>query len=151
WGTPFGAAGPGTFLGPHLLSHRPDRSSRQNPRRAKVEYADDSQGRFGTIQQGELGSEGEIAFVEISLGYFNVADGDEFLTHRQFFLTKAADSQAVGAAGRFGRRAASRDGRTKAAPVALSSQTGAGGGQADRVRLPPGRAAPEAPAHAPRP
>src|SRR5260370_2795564 len=59
WGAAFRAAGPGTLLGPHLLSHRPDRSGRQNPRRREVEYADDSQARLGTIQQVELGQTGK--------------------------------------------------------------------------------------------
>ena len=51
-------------LGPHLLPRRPDRPGRPNPRRGKVEYPDDSQGRFGPIQQGELGPNREVAFVD---------------------------------------------------------------------------------------
>ena len=63
WGAAFRAAGPGTLAGPHLLPHRPDRSGRPNPRRGEVEHADDPQGRLGTVQQGELGPDREIAFV----------------------------------------------------------------------------------------
>ena len=44
--------------------NRPDRSGCQNPHRGKVEYADDSQGRFGTIQQGSFGPDRESAFVD---------------------------------------------------------------------------------------
>ena len=51
-------------LGPHLLPHRPDRSGRQNPCRGEVEHPDDPQGRLGTVQQGELGPDREIAFVD---------------------------------------------------------------------------------------
>src|SRR5262245_35246077 len=68
WGAAFRAVGPGTLIGSHLLSHRPDRAGRQNPRRREVEYPDHSQGRLGTVQQGQLGSDREIAFVSAVLG-----------------------------------------------------------------------------------
>src|SRR5438093_378149 len=65
-----------------------------------------------------------------------------------FPLTTAADTQGDGVASRSGRRAASRGERTTAAPATSASQTGAGAARADPVRLRPGPAVPEAPAHA---
>src|SRR5262249_4036338 len=67
------------------------------------------------------------------------------------FLTTSADTPGGGAAGRSARRAASRGGRSTAAPSALSSQKGAGAAPADRVLLRPGQGVPEAPADAPGP
>ena len=64
WGAAFRSAGPGTLLGPHLLSHRPDRSGCQNPRWGTLEDTDDPKGRIRALQQGTLGPDREIAFVD---------------------------------------------------------------------------------------
>src|SRR5262249_21243131 len=67
------------------------------------------------------------------------------------FVTTSADTQADREGGRSARRATSRDGRTKAAPGASSSQTDEGAAPADPGRLHQAPAVPEAPAHAPCP
>ena len=54
----------GVLVGPHLLRRRPDCPGRPNPRRGKVEYADDSQEWIREIQQGSVGSDRKIAFVD---------------------------------------------------------------------------------------
>src|SRR6266542_2302056 len=64
------------------------------------------------------------------------------------FLTRAADTQAGGAATRSALRATFRDVRTTEAPAVSSSQTDEDAERADPVRPRPGRAVPEVPAHA---
>src|SRR5947209_7398964 len=67
------------------------------------------------------------------------------------FITRVADTQAGGAATQSARREAARDGHTRVAPAASSSQTDEDAARADPVRLRPGPAVPVELAHAPCP
>jgi len=63
WGGALSPVGPGAVVGAYVLPHWADCAGGADSCGGEVEYADDSAGAIGTVQQEALASEGDFAFL----------------------------------------------------------------------------------------